>query len=62
MTKQISMNISFPDNEKELYRDCIRASNSTYTPSSMLVRGFIREGLKNLPERAKLMCGGLKSA
>ena len=57
MKKQTTLNISFTDNEVDLYNECKRVSVLTYTPTSMLVRGFIRDGLKNLPEEAKMMCG-----
>lgn len=57
MTKQTTLNISIPNNEIDLYNELKRVSQLTYTPTTLLVRGFIREGLKNLPKEAKMMCG-----
>ncbi len=57
MTKQTTLNISIPNNEIDLYNELKRVSQLTYTPTTLLVRGFIREGLKNLPQEAKMMCG-----
>ena len=57
MTKQTTLNISIPNNEIDLYNELMRVSQLTYTPTTLLVRGFIREGLKNLPQEAKMMCG-----
>ena len=57
MTKQTTLNISIPNNEIDLYNELKRVSQLTYTPTTLLVRGLIREGLKNLPQEAKMMCG-----
>ena len=57
MSKQTTLNISIPNNEMDLYNELKRVSQLTYTPTTLLVRGFIREGLKNLPQEAKMMCG-----
>ena len=57
MSKQTTLNISIPNNEIDLYNELKRVSQLTYTPTTLLVRGFIREGLKNLPQEAKMMCG-----
>ena len=57
MTTQKSLNTSFPKNEEELYYETLRISQLTHTPSSMLIRGWIRDGIRNLPNEAKLMCG-----
>ena len=59
MIKQSTLNISFPNGEIDLKNEVERISALTYTPTSMLVRGFIRDGIKNLPEEAKMMCGNL---
>mgnify|MGYP001361347596 CR=1 FL=1 len=56
-TQQTTLNISFPNNEVDLYNETLRISQLTYTPSAMLVRGWIRDGINNLPKEAKLMCG-----
>ena len=57
MIKQTTLNISFTNREVDLYNEVERISALTYTPKSMLVRGWIRDGIKNLPEEAKMMCG-----
>ena len=57
MTAQKSLNTSFPKNEEPLYYETLRISQLTHTPSSMLIRGWIRDGIRNLPNEAKLMCG-----
>ena len=59
MIKQSTLNISFPNSEIDLKNELERISALTYTPTSMLVRGFIRDGIKNLPEEAKMMCGSV---
>tara|TARA_B100001094_G_scaffold278822_1_gene288604 strand:- start:95 stop:277 length:183 start_codon:yes stop_codon:yes gene_type:complete len=59
MTKQITLNISFPEDEIDLYNEHIRVSNLTYDTASRLGRRFIREGLQNLSTRDKLICGSI---
>ena len=57
MIKQTTLNISFPKKEVDLHNELLRVSQLMHTPTTLLVRGFIREGLKNLPTEAKMICG-----
>ncbi len=59
MTKQITLNISFPEDEIALYNEFIRVSNLTHNTNSRLGRKCIRDGLQNLSTRDKLICGSL---
>ncbi len=54
MKTQCTLNISIPKDEISLYNELVRVSNLTYTPTSMLCRRFIREGLQRIPSNTKL--------
>jgi len=56
-SSQPNLNVSFPKNEVEVLIEMKRVAYLTHTPIAMLTRNFIREGLKNLPNEVKLMCG-----
>ena len=54
MKNQTTLHISFPDEEVVLYNEIRRVSALTYTPTSMLVRQLVRDGLKSKTNKQKL--------
>ena len=57
-TRQTTLHISFPDDEIDLYNELRRVSCLTYTPTSMLCRQLVRDGLKSksLTEKLSPVC------
>jgi hypothetical protein len=57
-TQQTTLHISFPDEEIDLYNELRRVSALRRTPTSMLCRQLVRDGLKSktLTEKLSLVC------
>ena len=54
MKSQTTLHISIPDGEVDLYNEIQRVSAITYTPTSMLARKLIRDGLNQMTQKQKL--------
>ena len=54
MKTQTTLHISIPDGEVDLYNEIQRVSAITYTPTSMLARKLIRDGLNQMTQKQKL--------
>jgi len=52
--KQQTLTISIPKDEMTLYNEINRIGSLTYTPTSMLCRKLLRDGLNNMNEASKL--------
>tara|TARA_B100000427_G_C14958708_1_gene355762 strand:- start:222 stop:398 length:177 start_codon:yes stop_codon:yes gene_type:complete len=52
--KQQTLTISIPKDEMTLYNEINRIGSLTYTPTSMLCRKLLRDGLENMNEASKL--------
>ena len=52
--KQQTLTISIPKDEMTLYNEINRIGSLTYTPTSMLCRKLLRDGLNNMSEASKL--------
>ena len=52
--KQQTLTIPIPKDEMTLYNEINRIGSLTYTPTSMLCRKLLRDGLNNMNEASKL--------
>ncbi len=52
--KQTTLTISIPKDEMPLYNEINRIGSLTYTPTSMLCRRLLRDGLEQMNEASKL--------
>ena len=52
--KQQTLTISIPKDEITLFNEINRIGSLTYTPTSMLCRKLLRDGLQHMSEASKL--------
>ena len=52
--KQQTLTISIPKDQMPLYNEINRIGSLTYTPTSMLCRKLLRDGLDHMNEASKL--------